>query len=137
NLAVNSGKFSPDRISTAVLPGNSQVLNGAWYWIVNEPKAAQLVDTVIWGKPQPLKLTVLNGNGSRGVAQQVAGMLREAGYEVVSWGNAQHFDFRETQIVVSEQDRDRVDELAALLDALILVQSDGQEAGTATIIIGG
>lgn len=137
NLAVNSGKFSPDRISTAVLPGNSQVLNGAWYWIVNEPKAAQLVDTLIWGKPQPLKLTVLNGNGSRGVAQQVAGMLREAGYEVVSWGNAQHFDFRETQIVVSEQDRDRVDELAALLDALILVQSDGQEAGTATIIIGG
>ncbi|HHT73469.1 MAG TPA: LCP family protein [Firmicutes bacterium] len=138
NLAVNSGKFSPDRITSAVLPGNSQVLNGAWYWIVNEQKAAQLVDTIIWGKPEPLKLTVLNGNGRSGVAQQVANLLREAGYEVVSLGNAQHFDFRETQIVVAEQDRHRVDELAALLNAAILVQSgDGQAAGTATIIVGG
>jgi LCP family protein required for cell wall assembly len=138
SLAVNSGKFSPERITTAVLPGNSQVLNGAWYWIVNEQKAAQLVDTLIWGKPEPLKLTVLNGNGQSGIAQQVANMLREEGYEVVSLGNAQHFDFRETQIVVSEKDRHRVDELAALLDAAILVQTgDGQEAGTATVIVGG
>ena len=54
NLAVNSGKFSPDRITSAVLPGNSQVLNGAWYWIVNEQKAAQLVDTIIGASLSPL-----------------------------------------------------------------------------------
>lgn len=137
NLAVNSGKFSADRIETAVLPGNSQVLNGAWYWIVNEQKAARVVDTLIWGRPEPLKLTVLNGNGRSGVAQQVANMLREAGYDVVSLGNAQHFDFEETQVVVSDQDRHRVEELAALLNASIMVQTgDGQKAGSVTIIVG-
>lgn len=138
NIALISGRFSPDRIATAVLPGNSQVLNGAWYWIVNEQKAAQVVDTLIWGKPEPLKLTVLNGNGRSGIAQQVANILRSEGYEVVSLGNAQHFDFQETQIVVLEKDKHRVEQLAILLDASILVQTgDGQQSGTATIIVGG
>lgn len=138
SLALASTRFSPERISSSVLPGNSQVLNGAWYWIVNEQKAAQVVDSLVWGIPEPLKLTVLNGNGRSGIAQQVANMLRGKGYDVVSLGNAQHFDFAETQIVVSEQDKHRVDDLAVLLDAAVLVQAgDGQEPGTATIIIGG
>ena len=59
SLAVSAGKFSPDRMQTAVLPGNSQVINDAWYWIVNDQKAGQVIDTVVLGKPEPLQLVVL------------------------------------------------------------------------------
>ena len=67
SLALSGSKFSADRMQTAVLPGNSQVLNDAWYWVVNEQKAKPVIDTLILGKPEPLRLVVLNGNGRSGV----------------------------------------------------------------------
>ena len=82
SLALAGSKFSADKMQTAVLPGNSQVLNGAWYWIVNEQKAKSVIDTIILGKPEPLRLVVLNGAGRRS-GQEVA-ELQLCRYNVVS-----------------------------------------------------
>ena len=99
SLAVSAGKFSADRLDTAVLPGNSQVINGAWYWIVNEQKAAQVVDTVVKGRPEPLQLVVLNGSGRAGIAGQVSELLRQYGYTVaVSYT---HLDVYKRQAYIS------------------------------------
>ena len=134
-LTLVGSRFSPDKVKTAVLPGNSEVVNGAWYWIVNEQKANQVLDTLIWGKPEPLQLTVLNGNGRAGVAQEVANSLRSKGYEVVSLGNAEHFNYPETQIVVSATDVERVQDLAVDLGATVLI-ADQSSGSKVTIIIG-
>lgn len=134
SLALSGSKFSSDKMQTAVLPGNSEVLNDAWYWIVNEEKAKSVIDTVIHGKPEPLKLVVLNGNGRSGVAQEVSDLLRYYGYHVVSHGNAEHFDFATTQVVVSARDVERVKPLADYLGASIQ-EAEKQDAAV-TVIIG-
>ena len=100
-LAVSAGKFSIDNMQTAVLPGNSQVINDGWYWIVNDQKAAAVIDSVVKGKPEPLQLVVLNGNGRAGIAGQVSDLLREYGYTVVSTGNADHYDHATTLVMTA------------------------------------
>ncbi|NLJ74903.1 MAG: LCP family protein [Firmicutes bacterium] len=139
-LTLAGSRFSADKVKTAVLPGNSEVVNGAWYWIMNEAKAKPILDSLVWGKPEPLKLTVLNGNGRAGLAQEVANVLRNKGYDVVSLGNAEHFNFSETQIVVSADNAERVQDLAADLGAVVLVDDgirhDYSLGSSVTIIIG-
>lgn len=134
SLALSGTKFSADKMETAVLPGNSQVLNDAWYWIVNEQKAKPVIDSIILGKPEPLRLVVLNGNGRSGVAQEVSDLLAYYGYNVVSHGNAEHFNFATTQVVVSARDAERVKPLADYLGASIQ-ESEGNHSEV-TVIIG-
>lgn len=133
-LAMSGTKFSVDNMQTAVLPGTSQVLNDAWYWIINEQKAKPLIDSLIHGKPEPLRLVVLNGNGRSGVAQEVSDLLAYYGYNVVSHGNAEHFNFATTQVVVSARDAERVKPLADYLGASI--QESDSEYSEVTVIIG-
>lgn len=135
SLAMSAGKFSLDQMQTAVLPGNSQMMNGeGWYWIVNEQKAASIIETLILGKPEPLRLVVLNGNGRAGIASQVSDMLRGYGYTVVSHGNADHFDHDTTLVVTAPKNSERVKPLAQFLGASIqVVEGQGSEV---TVIIG-
>lgn len=49
--------------------------------------------------PAPIKVEVLNGAGERGAARQVAMRLRDAGFDVVYFGNAQDFDQGVTAVV--------------------------------------
>jgi len=64
-------------------------------------RRGQVIDTVVLGKPEPLQLVVLNGNGRAGIAGQVSDLLREYGYTVVSTGNAEHFDHASTLVVTA------------------------------------
>lgn len=133
-LAVSAGKFSIDNMQTAVLPGNSQVINDGWYWIVNDQKAAAVIDSVVKGKPEPLQLVVLNGNGRAGIAGQVSDLLREYGYTVVSTGNADHYDHATTLVMTAPRNVERVKPLAEFLGASIQeVEGVGAEV---TVIIG-
>jgi hypothetical protein len=50
----------------------------------------------------PLRIQVLNGNGVSGAAGKMSATLEEAGFEVVSIGDADSKDFAETTIVVPE-----------------------------------
>lgn len=134
DLGLSATKFSPDKVQTGVLPGNSGKINDAWYWIVDVQKAQQVINKLVWGQPEPLKLTVLNGNGRAGIAGQVADRLIAYGYQVISRGNAEHFNYARTKILVPAQDAKRVEPLAAFLDALIEI-SDGPDAEV-TVIIG-
>ncbi|NMB02260.1 MAG: LCP family protein [Firmicutes bacterium] len=134
NLALNASKFSVDKMKTSVLPGNSQVINDAWYWIVNDRKAGPIIESVILGKPEPLRVMVLNGSGRSGIAQEVAELLRSYGYNVVSHGNAEHFNFQTTQVVATPGDSERVKPLAEFLGASIQEVDEGIEE--VTVIIG-
>lgn len=134
NLALSASKFSPNQVETAVLPGNSQVINDAWYWVVNEQKARPLIDNLVLGKPKALQLVVLNGSGRAGVAQAVGDRLGNFGYNVVSHGNADHFNYLETKILASPGDLSRVEPLAQYLDAVI--EEAELNKGEITVIIG-
>ncbi len=47
-----------------------------------------------------IKVAVQNGSGEAGVAGKAADILRKAGYDVVSTGNAQNFDYAQVTIQV-------------------------------------
>lgn len=47
----------------------------------------------------PLRVEVLNGSGERGAARAVAMRLRDAGLDVVYFGNARSFDHEVTSVV--------------------------------------
>ncbi len=134
NLSLSAGKFSADKVQTGVLPGNSTKINDAWYWVVDLQKAQQVIDTLVWGQPEPLKLIVLNGNGRAGIAGKVADDLISYGYQVTSRGNAEHFNYAQTKILVSARNAKRVEPLAAYLKATIeTTDAIGPEV---TVIIG-
>ncbi|MDI9442003.1 MAG: LCP family protein [Firmicutes bacterium] len=118
-LSLAANKFSADKIQTGVLPGNSGQINDAWYWLVDAAKAQRVIKTLVWGEPEPLRLTVLNGSGRSGIAGQVGDLLTEYGYNVVSRDNADHFNYQQTKILVSARDSARVEPLAEFLGAQI------------------
>lgn len=134
DLSLSATKFSADKVQTGVLPGNSGKINDAWYWIVDVHKAQQLINTLVWGQPEPLRLIVLNGNGRAGIAGKVADRLTAYGYHVTSRGNAEHFNYAQTKILVSAKDAKRVEPLAAYLGALI--ETTDAAGAEVTVIIG-
>lgn len=99
-----------------------------------------------------VKVEVLNGCGTAGLAKQVTDFLRLKGFDVVNMGNAENFDFPETIVVdrvgdvtsawrvagvlgvnnvIQQQDED------LLLDVTIILGRDHAQLGPLEEILGG
>ena len=78
-LAFAADRFTSGDIVTGVLPGQSELLHGAWYWIPDDVGKKQVVDWVIHGIPLPLTAEVLRLWGTR-VATALGGC-----YELITW----------------------------------------------------
>lgn len=50
--------------------------------------------------PKDIKVQVLNGCGVRGIAARVRGVLRERGFDVMSFGNAGRQNYAKSQIII-------------------------------------
>jgi hypothetical protein len=62
-----------------------------------------------------IKVKVLNGSGIKGAAGIAKALLEEDGYEEVAVGNADNFDYEETEIQYKSEYLDLVDSLEAVL----------------------
>lgn len=98
-LALVAKDFRADEVQTAILPGVGQTIGGASYWIVDPPKAKEVVNRGVAQRREMVRVEVLNGNGQDGMASHVADLLRERGFAVVGVGNADHFSYTRTSIV--------------------------------------
>lgn len=112
-----------DGLSTAVLPGVGQTVGGASYWVVDEPRAREVVNKVILRHGPMVRVEVLNGNGIDGMAAAVADRLREQGFEVVAVGNADRFDYAETSAIARNGN---------LVDAGEVAKAIGERVSVAT-----
>lgn len=72
-----------------------------------------------------LKVAVLNGSGEAGAATKASDALKKLGYDVVSSGNADNFDYETTTIQVKSTKK-------SYLDMLKTDLSDSYTVGTAT-----
>jgi len=61
--------------------------------------------TPVWSSDARVRIEVLNGGGRAGAARAATTFLRDAGYDVVYFGNATSFDHDSTRVI------DRVDRL--------------------------
>lgn len=136
-LAFAVDRFTVDKIQTAILPGTSEKIGSAWYWVHDPERTKQVVDWIIHGSPMPLTAEVLNGSGVQGIATAAADVLRKQNVDVKKIGNADHFNYPVTEIRVGSQaDADRVAELAQYLQAEVLIDPFRDSTFDMTVIIG-
>lgn len=136
-LAFAADRFTIDNIETAVVPGNSDLINGASYWVPDHDQLQQTINWIIYDIPLPLTGEILNGSGIQGAAAVLREMLEEENIEIKSVDNAEHFNYLATQVVVkSENIIDQVNWLSKLLNADIIIDPNRDSRVDVSIIIG-
>lgn len=53
--------------------------------------------------PSDIKVQVLNGCGVRGIAARVRGILRDRGFDVMSYGNADRQNYRQSKVIIRSE----------------------------------
>lgn len=137
-LAFAANRFTMDKIETAILPGTSERINGAWYWLADPDRTQEVVDWIVYSKPMPLTAEVLNGAGIQGIAAKAADFLQEQRLaDVKRVGNADRFNYPVSEIIVgSEKIAERAADLAELIQAEVLIDPYREQYVDVTIIVG-
>ncbi len=136
-LAFAADRFTSGDIVTGVLPGQSELLHGAWYWIPDDVGKKQVVDWVIHGIPLPLTAEVLNGSGVQGVAAALGELLRVNNVDVKRTSNADHFNYPTSEIIVSSKEAaDRISFLVDMINAELLIDTTRESLVDVTVIVG-
>ena len=130
-LAEQAG---PEGIRAATLPGEPGMVNGQSMIVLDRDEVAEAVSRILRG--QGLSVRVLNGTAVNGVAARVAGVLEEAGCEIVEVGNAE--EQSEMTLVVDHRGRARRAERVAewLGRGVISAQPRGDDPADVTVIVG-
>ena len=56
---------------------------------------------------EKLQIKVLNGCGTKGIADLYTNFLRNYGYDVIDYGNATNFNYDKTQLIIHNQDNEK------------------------------
>lgn len=84
-----------------------------------------------------IRVEVLNGMGESGVARRVASRLRDMGFDVVYFGNADHFDHDSTRVILRSDDQSGVQRLADSMGVpRVQARPDPQLYLDGTVILG-
>lgn len=84
-----------------------------------------------------IRVTVLNGCGAEGVAEDVAASLRDAGFDIVGTGNADAFDYERTLVVDRCGSGEKALEVGRALDCkLVLKQRVSAPNSDVVVVIG-
>lgn len=88
-----------------------------------EGPAGVAADPVPWAQGR-VRVEVLNGGGVNGMARAATGVLREGGFDVVSFGNASTFDPAQPSVVIDRVGRVDLAQAVATTLGINNVQSD-------------
>jgi polyisoprenyl-teichoic acid--peptidoglycan teichoic acid transferase len=126
------------QVKTATLPGAPQMIGGASYWIANAEETAKIVQELFYPPlPSLPKVEVLNGSGIAGSAQKVAEELQHRGYEVVSVGNADSFDYASSEVISRKTDPQMAKQIAGIINTSVIRQESSEDARPGvTVIVG-
>lgn len=127
-------------IEGMTLPTYTENIGGASYQIAQQPEADEMLARFRGGEAvadRPLRLEVLNGNGSAGAAGEMADKLESLGFAVESVGNAESSSYEQTTVIVPKGSEDGEEIVSALgfgvvssgsvdngYDAVVIVGSD-------------
>ena len=87
-------------------------------------------------QPRVLRLRVLNGVGTVGLANEAARALKRRGVDVIDTGNAPHFDYKQSVLIARRHTTDAEALAEDLGCARVIVQIDEHELEDATLILG-
>ncbi|MFA7373508.1 MAG: LytR C-terminal domain-containing protein, partial [bacterium] len=129
-------------IKAATLPGAPTNIGGISFWQIDPEAAYREINNIFFppfeekkeSGSKPASVEVLNGCGIAGMADQVAKALSDRGYGIHKTGNADHFDYRSSKVIVSRsatREGRRICNLLSIKD----MQVD-KEKDCITVIIG-
>lgn len=91
-----------DKITTEMVPGRPEYINGASYWIADQESLDILVNNLIRSKEfienNKYQITILNGNGISGTASNLSEELQKYGFKINKIGNADNYNYEQTII---------------------------------------
>jgi LCP family protein required for cell wall assembly len=106
-LAFRMRSISGAKIETATLPVYLDTFNEMSIVRMQHPEADELIAQFAAGQSmtaaaddEPLRLQVLNGNGTKGSAGRWSDILEDEGFEVLAVGDAERSDFETTTVLV-------------------------------------
>lgn len=83
-----------------------------------------------------IKVKILNGNGSSGIAHKIANELKLQGFEVINIDNADSFDYLKTKIIIYSEKVNLNNQFKQLFkDFEIIKEYQTQQEGSDLIII--
>ncbi|MBF8435993.1 LCP family protein [Halanaerobiaceae bacterium Z-7014] len=105
-----------NNLETAMVPGSPEYIGGASYWVPDQEETEALVHKLIHSKEyianNQTDLVISNGNGTAGVAGNLANELERFGFNIKRITNADHFNYEETEIrYYSDEKRPAVNNL--------------------------
>lgn len=119
-FATAAKNVQRENIKMAVLPG--ELRDGSSYYYANGSAVKRLLDELVLGIDRQangkVRLEVLNGTATSGLAAKVADRLREQGYNVVRVGNADNPNLRYTKVINRSGDDPAADSVARALRRL-------------------
>jgi len=84
-----------------------------------------------------IRIQVLNGCGTEGVAEEIASCLRDAGFDIVGTGNADAFDYEHTLVIDRCGSRDKAVKVGeALRCDKVMVQRIAAPASDVAVVVG-
>jgi hypothetical protein len=85
-----------------------------------------------------IRVEVRNGSGEEGAAGRMTEFLREQGFDVVDFGNADRFDHAHTYVIQRKDDARFAREVAAALHDVPLERGPAEDPSVdVTVVIGG
>jgi polyisoprenyl-teichoic acid--peptidoglycan teichoic acid transferase len=132
---------SAESIEMNVVPGAGRMVGGASYWIADMKATQEIVDRQVWGIDRTMnaqiRVEVLNGTETRGLATTVARMLSDRGFNVVRIDNADKQDYAETRVIAYSDDETKVAALSRVFNHGTLSHENGGSSEVDIAIIVG
>lgn len=112
-----------NKLQIEMVPGRPEYINGASYWIADEEDLEIMVNNLIRSKEfiqnDQYYVTILNGNGISGLANEVGEELGKYGFNIEDIRNADNFDYQETIIYYKSGNKSRAKGLKDVLGGKI------------------
>jgi polyisoprenyl-teichoic acid--peptidoglycan teichoic acid transferase len=127
-------------MKSAVLPGKEEIRDGCLFWVSDPEAVADMIRMVNEGylvMPAEVRVNVLNGSGISGLAAEISAILTKEGFIVVSTGNADHFDYEDTQVIALGEETHRARAVALYVPGAVMMHQHDPEARVDVVVIVG
>ena len=127
---TNQEKFNVETVQ-----GEPVYIKGVSYLEPDVEKVRQRVKSLVYSENSGMKVEVLNGNATSGIAHKIAKDLEMQGFEVVNIGNANNFNYEKTKIIVYSKEINLDSEFKKLFKDYEIVKEYQTNANPDLVII--
>jgi LCP family protein required for cell wall assembly len=130
-----------DDIKMVTIPGESKLVNGAWYYFHNREKTIEIINELVWNidknKNLDITVSILNGTKDENLGKKIARDLENLGFQIKIIGVADVQEYDTTVVVDHRGNKNIAMNLTnALREVEYLKEVDPDSPVDFTVIVG-